>query len=59
MICLLWRLLFGMCGLKWLTRPSDPDNEAETQRWRARRRQFRNKVRTAMVEFLAADEAGA
>jgi len=56
-VCRLW---CGLFGLSWLLRPfREPRDEAEVQRWRERRRQFRGKVRAAAAELLADDQPDA
>ena len=48
----LLRTLFALFGLSWLACPDGPVTEEDRQRWRERRRRFRQKVRAAARELL-------
>jgi hypothetical protein len=48
------RLVLTLCGLGWLVRPVD---DVEAARWKERRRRFRSKMREAVRELLAEDDA--
>ena len=53
------RMVLFLFGLSWMLRPDRPLTDADRERLRERRHQFRQKVRQAAREFLTEDGTGA